>query len=240
MSQGEIALLGSTYSPGNSQTADILVWGYQIEKGSTLGAYVRSFATPITTPVLLPAGLTTGRDITGVNLFENVRKQSALNLDGQSWAEVHDNASLDVTTAVTLELWYYHDTSTTNEGLLGKWSAGTNNESYLFLKNSADIRFYIFATDTTSITASIPASGWYHVIGTYDGANQRIYLNGVEITSTAKTGTIVNSSEVLEIGRYYKGPYEQTGQLAQPRIYNRALSAEEIQRNFNAGKNIYS
>jgi hypothetical protein len=56
--------------------------------------------------VLLPQGLTTGRDITGVNLFENVRKQGALNLDGNSWAEVHDNASLDFGTgSFTLEAW---------------------------------------------------------------------------------------------------------------------------------------
>ena len=50
-------------------------------------------ATAQTSPVLLPQGITTGRDITGVNLFENVRKQGALNLDGNSWAEVHDNES---------------------------------------------------------------------------------------------------------------------------------------------------
>jgi len=54
--------------------------------------------------ILIPQGLTSGRDLLG-NLFENVRKPGALNLAGNSWAEVHDNASLDVTTAVTLEAW---------------------------------------------------------------------------------------------------------------------------------------
>ena len=44
--------------------------------------------------ILIPQGLTSGRDLLG-NLFENVRKQGALNLDGNSWAEVHDNGSLD-------------------------------------------------------------------------------------------------------------------------------------------------
>ena len=73
---------------------DIFFWGFHLDfDSSTAGPYVRTGATAQTSDVLLPAGLTTGRDITGVNLFENVRKQGALNLDGNSWAEVHDNAS---------------------------------------------------------------------------------------------------------------------------------------------------
>ena len=89
----------------DAEARDIYFWGFQLEEASTAGPYVRTGATAQTSDVLLPAGLTTGRDITGVNLFENVRKQGALNLDGNSWAEVHDNASLDITDAITLEAW---------------------------------------------------------------------------------------------------------------------------------------
>ena len=53
-----------------------------------------------TNEVLIPQGLTAGRDLLG-NLFENVRKQGALNLDGNSWAEVHDNASLDFSSGMS-------------------------------------------------------------------------------------------------------------------------------------------
>jgi hypothetical protein len=59
-----------------------------------------------TSPVLLPQGLTANKDITGVNAFESARNPYALNLDGASWAEVHDNASLDFGTgSFTLEAW---------------------------------------------------------------------------------------------------------------------------------------
>jgi hypothetical protein len=47
-----------------------------------------------TNEVLVPQGLTSGRDLLG-NLFESARNPYALNLDGASWGEVHDNASLD-------------------------------------------------------------------------------------------------------------------------------------------------
>ena len=84
------------------------LWGAAIHKGST-PVLVPTFGTAQSSKVLLPQGLTTGRDITGVNLFENVRKQGALNLDGNSWAEVHDNESLDMTTTATMEVWINAD-----------------------------------------------------------------------------------------------------------------------------------
>jgi hypothetical protein len=64
-------------------TSGMYIWGAQLEEGSTAGPYTPTIGTAQTSPVLLPQGLTTGRDITGVNLFENVRKQGALNLDGK-------------------------------------------------------------------------------------------------------------------------------------------------------------
>jgi len=67
-----------------SATGTNTFWGAQVEQADAVGPYVRTGATAQTSPVLLPQGLTTGRDITGVNLFENVRKQGALNLDGNS------------------------------------------------------------------------------------------------------------------------------------------------------------
>ena len=92
-------------SPGSGDVG--YLFAPRLVAGDNADVYVPTLATAQTSPVLLPQGLTTGRDITGVNLFENVRKQGALNLDGNSWAEVHDNASVDFTTGLTLEAWVY-------------------------------------------------------------------------------------------------------------------------------------
>ena len=196
-----------------------------------------------TNAVLIPQGLTTGRDLLG-NLFENVRKQGALNLDGQSWAEVHDNASLDLTTAVTLEAWVYWGGSLDN-GIIGKWDYNQNKASYLLYKSSAT-RFIMYVSSNGSTLASETndtniSSGWNHLVGVYDGANLKCYLNGVVDGSSAYSSGLYSSDAVVEIGRYDEGSSTSyTNQLAQPRIYNRALTAEEVQRNYNAGKNIYS
>jgi hypothetical protein len=83
------------------------IWGAQATKSTTLQPYLRNIGTSaITAEVLLPQGLTANKDITGVNAFESARNPYALNLDGASWAEVHDNASLDFGTgSFTLEAW---------------------------------------------------------------------------------------------------------------------------------------
>jgi len=175
-----------------------------------------------------------------VNLFENVRKQGALNLDGNSWAEVHDNASLDVTDAISLECWFYNDGTSNGDGLIGKWYGGGVDRSYMLWSNgSSDTRFYI-NSNLLQYTATL-SIGWHHIVGTYDQAKMRFYFNGSEELSVSQTAAINTSALPLEIGRQGAATSAQyPNQIAQPRIYNRALTAEEVQRNYNAGKNTYT
>ena len=212
-------------------------WGAHLNLGTTLGPYVRTGATAQTTPVLLPQGLTSGRDITGVNLFENVRKQGALNLDGNSWAEVHDNASVDLTDNITLECWYYNDGST-DKGLLGKYYSG--KLSYLLWVSTTANAVRMFTNNLSSEKTGL-SLGWHHIVGTYDGANRKLYVDGALGKTDVYTTDMVTSDEAVEIGRYFgTSTTAFTNQIAQPRIYNRALTAEEVQRNFDAEKNTYT
>jgi hypothetical protein len=200
--------------------------------------YLTTLTTAQPNKVLLPQGLTTGRDITGVNLFENVRKQGALNLDGNSWAEVHDNESLDLTTAVTLEAWVYWTGSNSTKGILGRWFSGV--ASYmLYASTSTQLLFFI---NTSNSPVNISGTGWKHIVGTYDSTNRRVYIDGQEIGSgTGYTSPIAVGDKPIEIGRYAGNTaYQYDGDIAQPRIYNRALTAAEVLQNYNSGKNTYT
>jgi hypothetical protein len=74
-------------------------------------------------------------------------------------------------------------------------------------------------------------------VATWDGTNKRIYVNGVlRATSATLTGTVTqNTTGAAFIGIYgnFAG-YPFNGRIAQTQIYNRALTAAEIQQNFNA------
>ena len=233
--------VSNTLNVNGNNSDGIYIFGVQIKTG-TAGPYTPTFGTTQPTPVLLPAGLTTGRDITGVNLFENVRKQGALNLDGQSWAEVHDNASVDVS-EFTLEGWIYTNSITSDNRILSKWFSGYPNRTYQFSATNDDLYLYISDgsnSNNTFVLNVLSLNNWYHCVATYDGANLKIYLDGVLKITTASTMTLKDSDQPVYIGAYVGSLDPSDNTTAQPRIYNRALSAEEIQRNFNAGKNIYS
>ena len=233
------AISSNGTSISTSATGSNTFWGAQVEKASAIGPYVYTGATAQTSDVLLPAGLTTGRDITGVNLFENVRKQGALNLDGNSWAEVHDNSSLDITDAITLEAWVYWDDSTA-KGIVGRWGSVTDERNYMLYKQTLTaLRFYINA-NVLSYTGM--TEGWRHIVATYDKVKMKLYVDGQFASEAGQTSAISTCDKPIEIGRYRHGTgsnYEYPNDIAQPRIYNRALTAEEVERNYNAGKNIY-
>ena len=196
---------------------------------------------------LIPQGLTSGRDLLG-NLFENVRKQGALNLDGNSWAEVHDNESLDITDAITLEAWVYADefADMNGAGIIAKWDE-FNEQSYLFYTLDYNT-YYFFISSTGSnndnVTFSLDIADenkYNHLVCVYDGSNITMYKNGnVAVTDTTALSSIYVSDKVLEIGRYDLSTTRTIEtQIAQPRIYNRALTAAEVLQNYNSGKNTY-
>ena len=194
------------------------------------------------TQILAPQGLTTGRDITGVNLFENVRKQGALNLDGSSWAEVHDNASLDLTTGLSVENWIYIEDAATQGRVLSKWGSTQPNRSFQMFMNNAIVRFLIgdgSSQASLNSTTSLAQGNWHHIVSTYDGANIKIYINGSADATTAETFTIYNSNQPVLIGGYIGGANLSVNPIAQPRIYNRALTAEEVLKNYNATSSLY-
>ena len=226
--------------------ASVYAWGAQAEFASNNGPYVLTFNSSQTSPVLLPAGLTSGRDITGVNLFENVRKQGALNLDGNSWAEVHDNESLDFGTgSFTLEAWvkfsYVAQGSSLNAILTLGGDIGESNKGRAALVSllNSKMSFYYNASSHSS-TSTFSEGDWVHLVGVYDETNAIVYINGAEESTTARAASSITNTDVKRIGRDSIATRYYHDQIAQPRIYNRALTAEEVQRNYNAGKNIYT
>ena len=228
-------------------TSGFYLWGAQVNDGATLTPYTPTIATAQTSPVLLPQGLTSGRDITGVNLFENVRKQGALNLDGNSWAEVHDNESLDFGSGSwTFELWLYWDGLASGDGIMSRWYS-TERGPLFYVTGGQVLRLYTGRTsgssDAYTDANTSLTNGWHHIVGTYDSSDTklRIYLDGaLDKTSAAISSAYASNAQPLEIGRLNNdanGTY--TNSIAQPRIYNRALTAAEVLQNYNSGKNTY-
>ena len=75
---------------------------------------------------------------------------------------------------------------------------------------------------------------WYYLAGVYDGSTVQVYVNGVQESSAAFVGTLLQTSQPLCIGRYGSVGEAMNGRIDDLRVYNRALSTAEIQILFNA------
>ncbi len=83
--------------------------------------------------------------------------------------------------------------------------------------------------------ASIADGRWYHVVGTWDGAYQRIYINGAQDAWRTYNGNghVNSTNEPITIGRTIEGsgnPARYFGaQVDDVRIWNYARSQQDIQ-----------
>jgi hypothetical protein len=77
-----------------------------------------------------------------------------------------------------------------------------------------------------------PIGSWQHVAFSYDGSQIKTYVNGSLVKSHSCSLTLdYSGASTLNIG----DPYNTDSQ-DDIRIYNRALSAQEVQQLFNAGR----
>ena len=76
-------------------------------------------------------------------------------------------------------------------------------------------------------TYTIPQNEWVHIVTTYDGGTQRLYANGSQQYSIARTYNTVNTE--LRIGDDLWGTTERfDGKIDQVRIYNGAISDIDV------------
>ncbi|MBT7402458.1 LamG domain-containing protein, partial [Candidatus Woesearchaeota archaeon] len=89
---------------------------------------------------------------------------------------------------------------------------------------------------TTTLTEVIEDSSWYHFVGIYNGTDSILYVNGTFIDSSAVSSISYTGISDLIIGGSTKGGFAGwNGWVDDVRIYNRSLSEEQIQANYQAG-----
>ena len=105
-------------------------------------------------------------------------------------------------------------------------------------KNPSNVYNLIFEYDPTSaitILSPIQTDTWYHFLVCRDGNNlMSTYANGVLKNTATVTSNLTNASYNYIIGNNGSASETLNGNVACYRHYNRALTASEIQQNFNA------
>ena len=171
--------------------------------------------------------------ITAATWTTGGRYGKALSFNGaNSWIVINDAPSLRLTTAMTLEAWVKASTGSTD------WSdiIYKGNDNYYLMASTpnggAPALGGIFGGSTYGEvfgSGALPLNTWTHLAGTYDGTMERLYINGVEVASRSQSGSLITTSNPLQIGGdSFYGQYFN-GLIDEVRVYNRALSSSEIQ-----------
>lgn len=121
-----------------------------------------------------------------------------------------------------------HYARTVGGGSFGR-CVGNNdvNPWGLLVQSSNSVAWYV--NNYPALSSSIwSLNAWHLVVGTYDGSNQTVYIDGVNAGSSAYSGTLSSSSGQIVIGNSLSGGRAFDGYIANTIIWSRALSATEV------------
>lgn len=142
---------------------------------------------------------------------------------------------IDYSNGFTLSSWINPDTyGTSNYGRIADKTinTGTSTGFFLYMPTAPTLQFTV--NNTGGITASAnstPYGSWTHVVAQVDSSgNCKIYINGVlNVSGTTGAPSGITATTPLTIGNR-SGAIDRAfdGLIQNVRIYNRALSQEEI------------
>jgi hypothetical protein len=190
-------------------------------------------------------------DLTGNNTITasslTYASDGTFSFNGTSNLLVFPENSLMNTNSPTVEVWIKTAALSQN----GFWfEKGTVNSSYSLFQEGTNIIWRTVNSGSPPYdnlyvaTASyLSTSSWAHIVGTYTTGNKRLYINGMQVANNTVSGTIATNANGCSIGVYggFSGSrgYWYNGNIGNVKVYNRALSAAEVQQNFEATRGRY-
>jgi len=167
---------------------------------------------------------------------------SALNFDGlNDYLSIPDSPNLDISEQITVEAWIYIDAFSNTTGWHSEITAKGPDVMRFFVRQ--DNHKLSVAQTYDGIPASdegdtvLVANQWYHVAYTYKQPRLRLFVNGSMDREVSHTGALGINNNPLLIGKYDTNSLFN-GVIDEVRIYNRALSPEEIMSSYRRRANI--
>ncbi len=180
--------------------------------------------------------------IVGGLTFVSGEVGQAFNLDGNSaYIQVPDSPSLNPTNQLTVEVWYrpVSFAGSGNSPLVDKgyrshtppyyqYHLGVTGDHY-DPTTRASFTFQVGVGNSANTVSNFWTAGnWYHLVGTYDGAAVKLYVNGQLADMQPASGSLVDYGKDLFIGRFGNLPTFAPGTIDEVSLYNRALSSNEV------------
>lgn len=205
-----------------------------------------------------------GNDIFGTNIatlnngtsFGPGLVGQSFSLDGiDDFIVAPNGRNLNPATQITVEAWYrpVSFVGMGNNAIVDKvYSSQTVAPPYYqyhlgvtgdqYVRDQAEFTFSV-AVGGNAASVSTPQGtwtpwNWYHVVGTYDGSNVMVYVNGTLRGSIAASGSLTDYGNPVTIGGFWNAGAVKDhtpGLIDEVCVYSRALSSDEIAGIYAAG-----
>lgn len=185
-----------------------------------------------------------GSNVTLVSTSYNQANGGSIVFDGTS-SYANFNANIGTTNTVTVEMWVKTNSLNAPGGAMyfgfNKYDAWTANGQVGYNTSGGDL----YGISSARVTSIGIEGAWKHlvfVMNATSNTNNKIYVNGVSETMGQQQGAFsaVNSNFNSGAGRISSWLSDQSWfinmNLASFKIYNRALTAQEISNNYNSTK----
>ena len=102
--------------------------------------------------------------------------------------------------------------------------------------NGTRCQFKLNDSSNSRVIFSIPLNIWTNVHCSYDGTEMRVCTNGVEFDTRSTSITVFQKTNDVKLFRHYNSSEDLVNPFASIKLYNRALTAQEVLQNYNANK----
>jgi flagellin-like protein len=238
--------------PGGTTTESKVVTGESLRDPSLVGYW--KFDEGTGTTAADSSGNGNDGVIQGSTQWASGRYGSALSFPGLnttgSKVNVSDNNLLDTDYSFTIEAFINASSCWDSGGksptIVGKWWTSPTDGDYILWIPGCALKLTVAWHNASNQFESDDIQGgiinrgvWTHVAATFDNGNATLYINGTKIANRIMK---VNHTELDEypnddvyIGALWTGYYAFNGTIDEVRIYNRALSADEIWNHYVHG-----
>jgi hypothetical protein len=161
--------------------------------------------------------------------------------NSSSYINVSNSASLNSSVNISVSVWV-KGTAQGNFKYIVSKNANSDHSSYnLYTGNAGGIIFVVgWGTSAGQYTLSADGgniwnNNWRHVVGTYDGSNIKLYIDGVQSgANVAETRKINYTTANLYVGSFDgSSGFNFNGTIDDVRIYNYSLSPQQILSLYN-------
>ncbi len=149
---------------------------------------------------------------------------------GGDYISLGSNGQLYVTNQLSVSFWMNIIDLDGNgwDTFIHKTTSNQFNDGWAVFMYNGQLSFMINAYNANLAHISSPSLNyWHHVVGVYNGSTLNIYVDGEAGTPDSYSGNVTNSNLPALIG-LYRGSGDIHGSIDNVRIYNRALTADEI------------